>query len=56
MKLYALTFKVGKYIIRTFKRSFFQVKYNSKTTNSNIMPKLLMAKVFLFPYKGSLQK
>jgi len=30
MKLYALTFKVGKYIIRTFKISFFQMKYNSR--------------------------
>lgn len=52
LKLYALTFKVGKYNTRTFLKCFNYINYDYKS----IMFKLIMAKVFLFPYKGSLQK
>jgi hypothetical protein len=57
LKLYALTFKIEifKKLQENFLRCFYLLKYNL-TINVNVMPKLLKAKVFLFPYKWSPQK
>jgi hypothetical protein len=50
LKLYALKFKIGKYITRTFLKMFLpsEIQFNNKF----IMPKLHMAKIILFPYKN----
>jgi hypothetical protein len=47
LKLYALTFKIKKYITRTFLKMLLPIQFDNKF----IMPKLHMAKILLFPYK-----
>jgi hypothetical protein len=51
LKLYALTFKVGKCITRGIFLIFLKLKYNL-TINLNILPKLFMTKKFLYIKKG----
>ncbi len=51
LKLYALTFKVGKCITRVFFLIFLKLKYNL-TINVNILPKLFITKKVLYLKKG----
>jgi hypothetical protein len=49
LKLYALTFKVGICITKTF---FLKILKYNLTINLNILPKLFITKKFLHLYKG----